>query len=108
MPEVDRELVTLLKDTKPKFFAFIPQGALGQLIVCKSKSDRDKIAAATKKQGGGGTLVKGTCSGPINKKVFEVAKAPANLAVALKNVVKRDAGGLTIVPDVQVAGEEED
>jgi peptidoglycan hydrolase-like protein with peptidoglycan-binding domain len=111
MPEVD--LAGALKQAKSKrmFFAFVPKGSDGKLIVSKAKIPA-KVIAEAKKEVGGGTPVTGKCTGPINAMEFQVAKAaPPTFAAALKKVVKRDAG-LTIVAEVVVASdadaEEED
>src|SRR5262249_31796060 len=96
-----------LKQAKGKkmFFAFIPKGGSdGQLIVSKIKIPPKQIADA-KKQIGGGNAVTGKCFGNGSTMIFQVAKAaPPTMAPALKKVVKRDTG-LTVVPDVQLAGD---
>jgi hypothetical protein len=86
------------------FFAFVPKGSDGKLIVSKVKINPKQIAAA-KKEIGGGNAVTGKCFGDGKTMVFQVAKAaPATLGPSLKKIVLRDAG-LTIVPDVQLASD---
>jgi len=101
------ELATALKQAKSKkmFFAFILKGSDGQLLVSKAKIPSTAIAEA--KRGVGGVPITGKCSGPINDLVFQVAKQPPpTLGAALKKVIKRDTG-LTVVPNVQLAGDAE-
>jgi hypothetical protein len=105
----DADLVVALKQAKSKkmFFAFIPKGSDGKLIISKTKVPPRLIAEA-KKEISGGTPVTGQCFGDGGRMVFQVAKAaPAVLAAALKRVAKRDTG-LTIDPYFQLAGEAED
>jgi len=106
MPDLDTDLLDGLKRAKSKkmFFAFIPKGADGKLIVSMKKIPAKEIAEA-KKEIGGGTPVTGKCIGPVNNLVFYTAKQAApTVAAAVKKVVKRDAG-LTVVPDFQVAAD---
>jgi hypothetical protein len=101
----DADLVVALKQAKSKkmFFAFVPKGSEGKLIISKVKIPPLLIAAA-KKEISGGTPVTGMCFGADGRMVFQVAKAaPAALAAALKRVAKRDTG-LTIDPYFQLAG----
>lgn len=87
---------------KKMYFAFIPKGAEGQLIVSKKKVPEKDVAAA-RKEIGGGNPVRGKCFGPVADLVFQVAKEqPGTFKNALKLVAKRETG-LTIVPNVQVA-----
>jgi hypothetical protein len=103
----DAELTVALKQAKSKkklFFAFVPKGSEGKLILSKRKIPPTLIGEA-KKEMGGGTPVTGMCIGDGSKVVFVVAKAaPASLVAALKKVAKRDTG-LTIDPYFQLAGE---
>jgi hypothetical protein len=104
MPDAD--LAVALKQAKSKnmFFAFVPKGSDGKLIVSKTKIPPKEIAEA-KKEIGGGTPVTGKCFGDGGTMVFQVAKPAApTLGPALKKVVKRDTG-LTIDPEVQLAGD---
>jgi hypothetical protein len=108
MAEKDAELTLALKQAKSKkmFFAFVPKGADGKLIVSKTKIP-PKLIAETKKEIGGGTAITGKCFGDSGAMVFQVAKAaPATLAAALKKVIHRDAG-LTMTPDLQLSAEAE-
>jgi peptidoglycan hydrolase-like protein with peptidoglycan-binding domain len=102
----DADLTAALKQAKSKkmFFAFVPKGADGKLIVSKTKIP-PKLIAETKKEIGGGTAITGKCFGDSGAMVFQVVKAasPA-LAAAIKKVAKRDTG-LTIDADVQLAGD---
>jgi hypothetical protein len=105
----DDDLAAALKmaKTREMFFAFLPRGSDGTLIVSKTKIPTKEIAEA-KREMGGGTLVTGKCSGPLSELVFEVArKAPSTMAATLRKVVKRDTG-LTIAPDVRLAGDEDE
>src|SRR5437868_4806473 len=106
MADVDADLVTALKMAKGKkmFFAFVPKGSDGKLIVSKTKIP-PKLIAETKKEIGGGAPVTGKCFGDGGSMVFQVAKAasPA-LAAAIKKVAKRDTG-MTIDADIQLAGD---
>jgi hypothetical protein len=103
----DAELATALKQAKSKkmFFAFVPKGADGKLIVSKTKIP-PKLIAEAKKEIGGGNAVTGKCfGGDGGAMVFQVAKAaPPATAAAVKKVAKRDTG-LTIDPNFQLAGD---
>ena len=105
MAEVDADLVTALKLAKGKkmFFAFIPKGSDGKLILSKKKIPPKEIAEAKKELGGSNAII-GKCFGPIGNMVFQVVKQPPpTLEAALKKVAKRDAG-LALVPSFQVDG----
>ncbi len=105
----DAALASALKQAKSKkmFFAFVPKGTDGKLIVSKSKVN-PKVVADAKKETGGGTPIIGKCFGDGKNMVFEVKKAaPATMVAALKKVIHRDAG-LSLIPDIQVAGHAED
>jgi hypothetical protein len=109
MADIDAELVTALKMAKSKkmFFAFIPKGSDGQLIVSKKKIPQKEIAEI-KKDIGGGQPILGKCFGPIGAMVFQVLKQPSpTLEAALKKVAKRDSG-LLVIPDVQLASDAEE
>jgi hypothetical protein len=62
MPDAD--LAAALKQAKSKkmFFAFVPKGSDGKLIVSKAKVP-PKLIAEAKKEIGGGTAVTGMCFG---------------------------------------------
>jgi len=108
MADIDKDLLTALKQAKTKkmFFAFVPKGSDGKLLVSKVKIPAKEIAE-TKKEIGGGAPVLGKCIGEGGAMVFYVAKqAPPAMAAALKKVVKRDTA-LTIDPDFRVAGDAE-
>jgi hypothetical protein len=106
--ELDTDLITSLKLAKAKemFFAFIPKGSEGKLIVSRKRIPPKEIAEA-KKEIGGGKPVLGKCIGPLGSMVFKVAKASATLGPAIKKAAKK-ASGLTVVPDVQLSGEVEE
>jgi hypothetical protein len=109
MADLDAELIAALKLAKSKemFFAFIPKGPEGTLIISKKKIPPKQIAD-TKRETGGGKPVIGKCFGPIGNMVFKVAKQPSpTLAAAIKKVAKNDAG-LTVIADVQVSSDVED
>jgi hypothetical protein len=98
------ELVKNLKATRQMFFAYIPKGALGKLVICLSKSDRDAAAKAAKREISGGPPVLGTCLGPIREKVFKLDRKPAypeKLEASIRKVVKL-ATKLNVVPDIQL------
>ena len=101
----DAGLAAALKQAKGKkmFFAFVPKGSEGTLIVSKTKISSKQLADA-KKEIGGGTPVTGMCyGGDGGKMIFQVAKAaPAQMGAAIKKVIHRDAG-LTITPTFQGA-----
>src|SRR5262249_57959919 len=102
----DAELTTALKQAKSKkmFFALVPKGADGKLIVAKKKILPKEIAEA-KREIGGGTPVTGKCFGENGTMVFQVAKPPApTLAALVKQLAKREAG-LTIDPEVRGASD---
>lgn len=102
--EQRQELARNLKATKQMFFAYVPKGSLGQLVVCLNKRDRDEAAKAAKSDISGGTPVMGTCLGSLNDKIFKLDKKPANadkLAESIKRVVKITAK-LNIEPDIQL------
>jgi hypothetical protein len=108
MAEVDADLVTALKLAKSKkmFFAFIPKGSDGKLILSKKKIPPKEIADAKKELGGSNAII-GKCFGPIGNMVFQVVKQPPpTLEAALKKVAKRDSG-LTVIPNVQLAADAE-
>src|SRR5262249_43933711 len=107
--EVDADLAAALKLAKSRkmFFAFVPKGTDGTLIVSRVKIP-PKLIADAKKELGGAKPVMGQCFGPLGDLVFQVAKkAPSTMAATLRKVVKRDAG-LTIVPDIQVGTDEDE
>jgi hypothetical protein len=102
---VDKELATSLKLAKGKemYFAFIPKGSDGKLLVSKRRIPPKEIADAKKELGGGKPVI-GKCIGPVGAMVFKVAKASATLPAAIKKVAKRDAG-LTVIAEIQLASE---
>jgi hypothetical protein len=98
----------MLKMAKSKmmFFAFLPKGADGKLIVSKTKIPPKEIAEA-KKELGANLAVKGRCEGSVSDMTFYVAKEPAGTwAKIIKTVAKRDAG-LTVVANFRVAADAE-
>lgn len=98
------ELVKNLKATKQMFFAFIPKGTLGQLVVAVSKRERDQAAKETKSEIGGATPLMGTCSGSLSGKVFKLDREPPDpekLSLAITRFVKLKAK-LNIKPDIQL------
>jgi hypothetical protein len=102
----DEELRVGLKQAKQKkmFFAFVPKGTDGKLIVSKRKIPPKDIADA-KKEIGGSAAVLGKCFGEEGAMVFEVAKAVApTLTAAVKKVAKRETG-LTLQPEFRVVSE---
>ena len=108
--EEQLELIKGLKAPKPLFFAFIPKGSGGELVVHKSKSERNKLAIEKRREIGGGAPVLGTCSGPWTDKVFVLDKEPSNaekLQATLKKVIKSSAK-LNMIPDIQQANQEPD
>src|SRR5207249_93746 len=76
MTMADVELTAALKQAKSKkmFFAFVPKGSDGKLIVSKIKIPTKRIAE-TKKEIGGGNAVTGKCFGDGGITVFQLAKA---------------------------------
>lgn len=103
------DLVTAIKQAKSKkmYFAFIPKGGEGKLLVSKAKIKGKDIAAA-KKEIGGGSAVIGKCTGPLDDLVFEVAKEyPNSLCAAIKKAAKKDCG-LNIFPSFKVSGDAEE
>jgi hypothetical protein len=101
----DAGLVAALKQAKSKkmFFAFIPKGSDGTLIISKNKIPPRLIAEA-KKEIGGSTPVVGLCFGDVKNMVFQVVKAvPPALAAVIRKVAKRETG-LTINPNFELAG----
>jgi Putative peptidoglycan binding domain len=106
MTMADATLMAALKQAKSKkmFFAFVPKGADGKLIVSKAKIPAKQVAEA-KKEIGGGTAITGKCFGDGNTMIFQVVKAaPSNMGPTLKKVIHRDAG-LTMIPEVQLASD---
>jgi hypothetical protein len=104
MAESDLTAAIKLAKAKPMHFVFLLKGTDGKLIVAKSKISPKEVAEA-RKELGGGTLVTGKCTGPLNNLVFQVAKAaPSTLAATLKKVIKSETG-LTTAPDVQLAAD---
>ena len=100
----DAELARALKQAhlRKLFFAFIPKGTEGKLIVSASKIQPKEIEKAQKELSGG-IPVQGTLFGPITGMVFQVANPPpAVLAAMLQKVVKRDTG-LNIVVEFRLA-----
>ena len=96
----DAELLAALKRAKgtEMFFAFVPKGADGKLIVSKAKIPTRDIADA-KGELRGGTPVVGKVYGDGRTMVFEVAKpVPPALVAVIKKVAKRETG-LTIDPE---------
>jgi hypothetical protein len=102
----DAELLAALKKARSTemFFAFVPKGTEGRLIISKAKIPPRDIADA-KKEIGGGTPVLGKCYGDGRTMVFEVAKAtPPAMVAAIKKVAKKETG-LTIDPDIRLVGD---
>jgi len=102
----DPDLLVALKQAKLKrmFFAFVPKGSDGKLIVSKKKIPPKEIAEA-KKEISGGMPVTGKCFGEDGTMVFLVAKpAPPALSAVVKKVAKRETG-LTIDPEFRVASD---
>ena len=98
------ELIKNLKATKQMFFAYVPKGTRGELIVCETKRERDDAAKETKRDIGGGTPVMGTCVGSFRDKVFKLDKEPDDkdkLSDSIKRVVKL-ATKLNLDPDLQL------
>jgi hypothetical protein len=88
------------------YFAFIPKGPDGKLIVSKARVPAKAIADAKKEIGGGAPIIGKCTGGEDGTIVFTVAKAMPSLGPALKKVAQRDAG-MMIKPDVQVASDAE-
>ena len=106
MPDADLLLALKQAKSKKMFFAFVPKGSEGKLIVSRKKIPPKEIAELRKEIGGGYPVI-GKCIGPIGDMVFTVAKpAPHTMKAALKNVAHRDAG-LLLVADIQLAGDAE-
>jgi hypothetical protein len=104
--ELRQDLIKSLKLTRKQFFAFVPKGSLGQLVVRVDKADRDREAESTKREIGGGTPVKGICEGGVRDKLFTLDKRyayPDKLAATLKIVIKRSTG-LAVNPTVKIKG----
>ena len=102
MPDADLSVALKQAKSKKMFFALVPKGADGKLIVAKKKILPKEIAEA-KKEIGGGTPVTGKCFGENGTMVFLVAKPPApTLAALVKKIAKREAG-LTIDPEFRLA-----
>src|ERR1043165_505814 len=109
MPDVDTELVSLLRQAKktPMSFVFVAKGTEGKLLLNKKKISA-KEANEAKKECGGGTIYQGRCQEQDGTLMFETAKQPPNtLAKQLKTIIKRDAG-LTLPVDVRQAEDLED
>jgi peptidoglycan hydrolase-like protein with peptidoglycan-binding domain len=106
MPDLDTDLIAAIKQakSKPMFFAFIPKGADGKLMISKKKIAPKAIAEA-KKEIGGGNPITGKCTGPAGDMEFTVAKdPPATFLPAIKKVAKRDTG-LTLIGRIAVASD---
>jgi hypothetical protein len=104
--ELDLAAMLRMAKGKKMFFAFVPKGMDGRLLVSKTKIP-PKLIVEAKQEIGASVVVKGKCFGPINNMVFQVAKpAPATLAAAIKKVAKRDAG-MNLIADFQVAADAE-
>jgi hypothetical protein len=104
--ELDLASMLRMAKSKKMFFAFVPKGMDGKLLVSKTKIP-PKLIVEAKQEIGASIVVKGKCFGPINDMVFQVAKpAPATLAAAIKKVAKRDAG-MNLIADFQVAADAE-
>jgi hypothetical protein len=104
MAELDLTAAIKMAKGKKMRFAFVLKGSDGKLILSKAKIPPKQIAEARSEMGGG-TLVTGKCSGPLNNLVFQVVKPPpSTLAAALKKVIKSEAG-LTTAPEVQLAAD---
>ena len=102
----DKELAVALKQAKSKkmFFALVPKGGDGKLIIAKKKIPPKQLAEV-KKEIGGGAPVTGKCFGEGDTMVFLVAKPVAPMLAALvKKLAKRDAG-LAIDPEFRLAGD---
>jgi hypothetical protein len=108
MNMADPELAHMLKMAKDKrmFFGCVVKGSDGKLLVSKTKIPPKQIDE-TKKEVGGGTPLKGRCTGHLDAMVFQVAKEVSGaLAATLKKIIKRDAG-LTVNLEFQVVSDAE-
>ena len=88
-------LIKSLKAYRQMFFAYIPKGSLGKLVVRLSKRERDQAAKEVKKTLGGDAPVMGTCLGSLHGKVFKLDKKPADaekLGLSMQRVIKRAPG----------------
>jgi hypothetical protein len=98
------DLIKNLKTTKQLFFAFIPKGSRGKVVVCSSKTERDQAAKEMKKKLGGATPVMGTCLGSPGRKIFKLDKEPEDadkLSETIKKVLRLQTK-LNVVPDLQL------
>jgi imidazoleglycerol phosphate synthase glutamine amidotransferase subunit HisH len=98
------ELIKNIKATKQLFFAFVPKGSRGKVVVCTSKTERDQAAKELKKELNGGTPVLGTCLGSPGRKVFKLDKEPEDpdvLSETIKKVLRLQTK-LNVVPDLQL------
>ena len=103
MQEKDANLKQALKqaESHKMYFALIPRGSEGKLIVSRSRIPSEVISQV-RKEIGGGTPVTGKCFGPVHKLVFRVAAEPSGtFAAAIRKIAHRDSG-LAIAPEVRV------
>jgi len=101
--EEKKELIANLKKTKQMFFAYVPKGSLGKLVVCETKRERDEAAKKLKSEISGDTPLMGTCVGSITDKIFRLEKQPGDeekLGNSLQKVIKL-ATKLAVEPTFQ-------
>src|SRR5262245_50654742 len=72
--EEREDLIEKLRATRQMFFAYIPKGSVGKLVLFKSKAERDEGAKKIRREMSGGTPVLGLCSGSISGKKFKLEK----------------------------------
>lgn len=102
----DPELLAALKRAKgtEMFFAFVPKGNDGQLVISKTKIPPKEIADA-KSEIRGSTPIVGKIYGDGRNMVFEVVKpVPPAMVAIIKKVAKRETG-LTIEPEFRQPGD---
>lgn len=105
MADVDTQLVTALRQctSTRMYFAFIPVGTSGKLLVSKKKPSTKEIADA-KKASGGKTAFEGRCINEGGTLFCELAKeAPDTLAKQIKAAIQQYAG-MRLPVETRVAG----
>jgi peptidoglycan hydrolase-like protein with peptidoglycan-binding domain len=93
------------KDKKKQFFAFLPKGSEGTLLISKKKIPPKEVAEAKKESGAGTPITGKVFGGGGTTIVFLVAKAvSATIPAMLKKVIKKETG-LTVDPEIRLAND---
>jgi len=108
VPDEDLAKALKMAHGRTMNFAFVRKGGTGQLLVDLRKIPVRDIKVARQELGGGIVLM-GTCTGPLNGMVFEVTKEPPSSSSSILRKVIKEEAGLNVLPEFRVVeGDAED